>query len=112
MSRHNLEVPYGTLELLILKTLETMGAMHGYSIARRIEQVSERSVRLSQGSIYPALIRLEQQGLIGTSWGVSETNRKVKIYALTPAGTAQLKVEAEKWAKATALVARFMEAKP
>ena len=69
MSRHNMEVPYGTLELLILKTLDTMGAMHGYSLARRIEQVSERTMRLSQGSIYPALIRLEQQGLISTDVG-------------------------------------------
>lgn len=111
MSRHNLEVPYGTLELLILKTLDTMGALHGYGIARRIEQVSELTVRLSQGAIYPALIRLEQQGLIRTRWGVSETNRKVKFYALTVAGTRQLQVETEKWEKAAALVARVMEAK-
>jgi DNA-binding PadR family transcriptional regulator len=75
------DVPYGTLDLLILKTLDTMGAMHGYSLARRIEQVSERLVRLSQGSIYPALIRLEQHGFIRTAWGFSETNRKVKIYS-------------------------------
>lgn len=112
MSRHKMEVPYGTLELLVLKTLETMGAMHGYSIARRIEQVSERTMRLSQGAIYPALIRLQQQGLISTEWGLSETTRKVKFYALTDAGTRQLRVEAEKWEKAAALVARFMEAKP
>ena len=111
MSKHNIEVPYGTLELLILKTLETMGALHGYRIARRIEQVSERTMRLSQGSIYPALVRLEQQGLIGTTWGTSETGRKVKIYALTEAGTRQLRVEVEKWENATALVARFLGAK-
>jgi PadR family transcriptional regulator PadR len=112
MSRHNLEVPYGTLELLVLKTLDTMGAMHGYSIARRIERVSERTMRLSQGAIYPALIRLEQQGLISTTWGLSETTRRVKVYALTAAGTRQLEVEAEKWSKAAALVARVMEAEP
>ncbi len=105
-------VPYGTLDLLILKTLDTMGPMHGYSMARRIEQVSESLMRLSQGSIYPALIRLEQQGWIRTEWGISETNRKVKFYALTHAGVKQLKVEVANWEKATALVARFLEAKP
>ena len=111
MSKHKLEMPYGTLELLVLTTLDTMGALHGYAIARRIEQVAERTVRLSQGSIYPALIRLEQQGLIRTEWGLSETNRKVKFYALTKAGLKQVKVEVEKWEKAAALVARFVEAK-
>jgi transcriptional regulator len=106
-----MDVPYGTLELLVLKSLDTIGPMHGYALARRIEQVSEQIVRLSQGSIYPALIRLEQQGLIDTTWGLSETNRKVKVYALTKAGRKQLRVEVEKWEQATALVARFMEAK-
>ncbi len=110
MSTHKTEITYGTLDLLILKTLDTMGPMHGYGIARRIEQVSE-SLRLSQGSIYPALIRLEQQGWIRTEWGVSETNRKVKFYALTRDGTKQLRVEVANWEKATALVARFLEAK-
>lgn len=111
MSTQKMDVPYGTLELLILKSLDTIGPMHGYALARRIEQVSEQIVRLSQGSIYPALIRLEQQGLIDTSWALSETNRKVKVYALTKAGRKQLRVEIEKWEQATALVARFMEAK-
>lgn len=106
------EVPYGTLDLLILKTLDTMGAMHGYSLARRIEQVSESLVRLSQGSIYPALIRLEQQGWIRAKWGISETQRKVKFYSLTAAGTKQLRVAVDNWESATALVARFLEAKP
>src|SRR6478735_4131690 len=104
------ELPYGTLDLLILKTLDTMGALHGYSIARRIEQMSG-TLRLSQGSIYPALMRLEQQGWISTKWGVSETNRKVKFYALTKAGAKQLQVEVTNWENATALVARFLEAK-
>ena len=111
MSPLKTDLPYGTLDLLILKTLDTMGAMHGYSIARRIEQVSESLMRLSQGSVYPALIRLEQAGWIRTAWGVSETNRKVKFYALTKAGARQLGVEVENWEKATALVARFLEAK-
>ena len=105
-------VPYGTLDLVILKTLDTMGAMHGYSIARRIEQVADNLLRMSQGSIYPALIRLEQQGWIRTQWGVSETNRKVKFYSLTAAGTRQLRIEVANWERATALVARFLEAKP
>ena len=111
MSKAKTEVPYGTLDLVILKTLDTMGAMHGYSIARRIEQVADNMLRLSQGSIYPALIRLEQQGWIRTQWGVSETNRQVKLYSLTAAGTRQLRVEVENWERATALVARFLEAK-
>jgi PadR family transcriptional regulator PadR len=101
------DVPHGTLDLLILKTLDTMGAMHGYGIARRIEQMAESVMRLSQGSIYPALIRLEQQRLISTKWGVSETNRKVKFYSLTKTGAKQLQVEQENWEKSTALVARF-----
>lgn len=109
MSKEQTEVPYGTLDLLILRTLETMGALHGYAIARRIEQVSGRSLQLSQGSVYPALIRLEQEGWIATEWGISETNRKVKFYSLTKAGKKQVRVEIENWEKATALVARFLE---
>jgi PadR family transcriptional regulator PadR len=104
------QLPYGTLDLLILKTLDTMGALHGYSIARRIEQMSG-NLRLSQGSIYPALMRLEQQGWIATRWGVSETNRKVKFYSLTRAGTRQLHLEVANWEHAAALVARILGAK-
>ena len=104
------DVPYGTLDLLILKTLETMGSMHGYRIARRIEQVAENLLRLNQGSIYPALMRLEQQGWIRTQWGVSETKRKVKFYSLTRAGLKQLSIEIANWERATALVVRFLEA--
>jgi transcriptional regulator len=110
MSEQKTEVPYGTLDLLILKTLDTMGTMHGYRIARRIEQVSENLLTLSQGSIYPALIRLEQQGWIRTEWGVSETHRKVKFYSLTRDGRKRLQIEVANWEKATALVARFLEA--
>jgi PadR family transcriptional regulator PadR len=111
MPMNKSDVPHGTLDLLVLKTLDTMGPMHGYGIARRIEQVAESVMRLSQGSIYPALIRLEQQGWIKTAWGISETGRKVKFYSLTRAGTKQLGVEVENWEKATALVTRFLEAK-
>ena len=105
------DVPYGTLDLLILKTLETMGPMHGYRMARRIEQVAENLLRLNQGSIYPALIRLEQQGWIRTQWGVSETKRKVKFYSLTRSGAKQLGIAVANWERTTALVARFLEAK-
>ncbi len=110
MSQEKADVPYGTLDLLILKTLETMGPMHGYRIARRIEQVAENLVQLNQGSIYPALVRLEEQGFVRTEWGASETKRKVKIYSLTRAGARQLAVAVAKWERTTALVARFLEA--
>jgi transcriptional regulator len=104
------EVPYGTLDLLILKTLETMGTLHGYALSRRIEQVSGESMQLSQGSVYPALVRLLQEGWISSRDGISETNRKVKFYSLTARGRKQLQVEVAKWERATALVARFLEA--
>jgi PadR family transcriptional regulator PadR len=108
--QQQVDVPYGTLGLLILKTLDTMGTMHGYAISRRIEQVSGDTLQLSQGSVYPALIRLGQEGWISAEWGISETNRKVRFYSLTRAGRKQLKVAVENWEKATALVARFLEA--
>ena len=111
MSEIKSEVPYGTLDLLILKSLDTMGPMHGYRIARRIEQVAGNLLQLNQGSIYPALIRLENQGWIKTEWGVSETKRKVKFYELTKAGLKQLKLEIANWESTAALVARFLEAK-
>ena len=110
MSKQKAEIPYGTLDLLLLRTLETMGTMHGYALARRIEQVAGDSLQLSQGSVYPALIRLEQEGWIKTDWGISETNRKVKFYSLTKAGRKQLLAEIANWEKTTALVARFLEA--
>lgn len=109
MSKDKSELPYGTLDLLVLKTLESMGSLHGYAIARRIEQVAGESLQLSQGSIYPALIRLEQERWVTADWGLSETNRKVKFYSLTRAGRKQLAIEVEKWEKAKAFVARFLE---
>lgn len=105
------ELLNGTLDLLILKTLDTMGALHGYAIARRLEQMAASVMRLSQGSIYPALIRLEQRGWIATKWGVSETNRKVKFYSLTRAGAKRLHIEVANWEQATALVSRVLGAK-
>jgi transcriptional regulator len=110
MSKSRSELPYGALDLLILKTLEAMGALHGYAIARRIEQVAGDALQLSQGSIHPALIRLEQEGWIRADWGLSQTNRKVKFYSLTKSGRKQLLVEVANWEKATALLARFLEA--
>ena len=110
MAENKSEILQGTLDLMVLKTLEAMGPMHGYRIARRIEQVAENLLRLNQGSIYPALIRLEEQGWIRTQWGISETKRKVKFYSLTRAGSKQLSVAVANWERATALVARFLEA--
>lgn len=112
MSKQKTEVPYGTLDLLLLKTLDTMGRLHGYALARRIEQVSGDGLQLSQGSVYPALVRLEQEGWIAADWGVSETNRKVRFYTITARGRKQLRVEVANWEQATALVARFLEVKP
>ena len=112
MSAQKSDVPYGTLDLLVLKTLETMGPLHGFGLARRIEQVSENLLKLNQGSIYPALLRLQQHGWIAASWGVSETKRRAKFYSLTPAGQKQLLAEVERWERTAALVARFLTREP
>jgi PadR family transcriptional regulator PadR len=108
MDKAKAEVPYGTLDLLILRTLETLGPVHGFGLARRIEQISESIVHLNQGSIYPALLRLQQKGWITTKLGTSENGRRAKFYSLTTKGRNQLKVEVENWERATALVARFL----
>jgi transcriptional regulator len=102
----------GSLDLMVLRTLETLGSLHGYAIARRIEQVAGGTMRLSQGAIYPALVRLERRGWVRTRWGVSETNRKVKFYELTRAGVKQLQAEIESWEQSAALMARFLGVKP
>ena len=112
MSKQKSDVPHGTLDLFVLRTLDTMGALHGYAIARRIEQVAGGGTRISQGAIYPALIRLEQRGWIRTTWGVSETNRRVKVYELTRTGIRQLRAQIDDWEQSTALVARFLGVKP
>jgi PadR family transcriptional regulator PadR len=110
MSKSKSEIPHGSLDLLVLRVLDTMGAVHGYAIARRLEQVVGAATRLSQGAVYPALIRLEQGGFISTRWGVSETNREVKFYELTPAGADHLRQEIANWEQSTALIARFLGA--
>ena len=102
------EVWQGTLALMVLKTLESMGPQHGYGIARRIEQVSGGQLSVNYGTLYPALLKLEQQGFIAAEWGVSENNRRARFYRLTRAGRTQLKREASDWQQATAILARFL----
>jgi len=102
------DVLQGTLDLLVLKTLETMGAMHGWGIARRLEQVSENLLQMNQGTVYPALLRLEQAGWIGSKWGVTENNRRARFYALTPAGRRHLRVEEQNWDRMSAVIARVL----
>jgi PadR family transcriptional regulator PadR len=102
------EILQGTLDLLVLKTLDSMGPMHGYGIAIRIQQVSEDLLQLNQGTLYPALLRLEQRGWIASKWGVSENNRKAKFYSLTRAGGKQLEEEAEDWDRMSAMINRVL----
>jgi transcriptional regulator len=103
------DVPYGTLDLMVLKTLEAMGPLHGYGIARRIEQAAEGSLTLNQGTIYPALLRLQQRGWISSEWGASENNRRARFYAITRAGREQLAAETAGWARTVAIVTRLLE---
>ena len=102
------DVWQGTLALMVLRTLESMGPQHGYGLARRIEQTSGDLLQLNYGTMYPALLKLEQEGYIKSSWGTSENNRKAKFYDLTKAGHRQLKRAAAEWEQTTAILARFM----
>jgi len=104
------EVLQGTLDLLVLKTLDSMGPLHGFGIALRIQQVSEDLLQLNQGTLYPALLRLEQRGWIASKWGVSENNRKAKFYSLTRAGRRQLNEESESWDRMSAMINRVLKA--
>ena len=97
MTQPRSDVMQGTLDLMVLKTLDTLGAMHGYGIAQRIQQVSDNLLQLNQGTLYPALLRLEQRGWISSKWGVSENNRRARFYSLTRAGRHQLEREAQDW---------------
>jgi PadR family transcriptional regulator PadR len=101
------EVWQGTLAMMVLKTLDTMGSLHGYGIARRIEQVSGDVLSVNYGTLYPALLKLEQEGYIASEWGVSDNNRKAKYYRLTRAGQKHLHKEAEEWERTIGIVARF-----
>jgi transcriptional regulator len=102
------DVLQGTLDLMVLKTLEQMGPLHGYGIARRIEQVSGDTVSLNQGTIYPALLRLEQRGWVKSEWGTSETGRRAKFYRLSRSGRKQIEQETENWERVAATMARFL----
>ena len=105
------DVWQGTLALMALKTLQALGPLHGYGIARRIEQTSGDLLSVNYGTIYPALLKLEQEGYISSEWGVSDNNRKAKFYKLTRAGRKQLEIETRGWQQTTAILARFLDSK-
>ena len=102
------DVWQGTLALMVLKTLDTLGPLHGYGIARRIEQTSGELLSVNYGTLYPALLKLEQEGYISSEWGISDNNRKAKYYKLTRAGKKQLERETREWEQTTAILARFL----
>jgi transcriptional regulator len=106
------DVLQGTLILLVLRTLASLGPMHGYGIARRIEQISENVLQLNQGTLYPALLRMEQEGWISSKWGASEKNRKAKFYAITAAGRRRLASETEDWRRMSSTIERFLRFDP
>ena len=105
------DVWQGTLALMILKTLETMGPLHGYGIARRIEQTSDDALSINEGTLYPVLLKLEQEGAIASQWGVSENNRRARFYRLTKRGEKLLAAEVSQWTQANDIVARFIALK-
>jgi transcriptional regulator len=109
MPRQDAEVPYGTLDLMVLKTLATLGPLHGFGVARRIEQMADGAFALNQGTIYPALLRLERNGWIASEWGTSENNRRARFYSITRAGRKQLATEAQGWARTVAVMNRLLE---
>src|SRR5258708_7938520 len=109
MGESKADLLHGTLDLLVLKTLETLGPLHGWGIARRLDQVSQDLLYLNQGTLYPALLRLQQRGWIKSEWGVSENNRRARFYSLTKAGHKQLAKEAEDWQKMAAMIGRVLE---
>jgi PadR family transcriptional regulator len=108
MSQDKSEILQGTLDLMVLKTLEAMGPLHGYGIARRIEQISKEALKINQGTIYASLVRLLQKGWISGAWGTSENNRKAKFYAITKAGRKQLHAEAQNWERISTVISRVL----
>jgi len=110
MADSKLDLLQGTLDLMVLQTLETMGPLHGYGIARRIEQLSQKEVLLNQGTIYASLVRLQQRGLISAAWGTSENNRKAKYYAITKSGKRQVREERSNWERLSAVIGRVLAA--
>jgi len=109
MEKSRTDVPYGLLDLMVLKTLDSLGPLHGFGIARRIEQVASGSLRLNQGTVYPALNRLEQRGWIASEWGQSKANRRARYYSITQAGQRQLVKQAEQWLQTVEMIARLLE---
>ena len=108
MGENKSDVLQGTLDLMVLKTLESLGPVHGYGIARRIEQMSNDTLSLNQGTIYPALLRLQQRGWIKAEWGTSDNNRRAKYYSLSRIGKKQIEKETESWERVAATMARFL----
>ena len=108
MARARADILAGTLALMILRTLNALGPLHGYRLARRIEQISGNQLALNQGTLYPALLKLEHMGWITAKWGETDTGRRAKFYAISRAGKKQLQAEADNWARVAAIVARFM----
>lgn len=108
MSREKSEVLQGTLDLMILKTLHALGSLHGFGIARRIEQLSEEVLTLNEGTVYTSLLRLQQQGRIVSEWGTSENNRKAKFYSITKRGLKQLAIETENWERISGVIGRVL----
>jgi len=106
------DVLQGTLDLMVMKTLESMGSQHGYGIAQRLQQVSEDLLKLNQGTLYPALLRLEQRGWISSKWGTSDNNRRARFYTLTRAGRKQLQREADDWHRMAAVMTRLLSGAP
>ena len=104
------EVQYGTLDLMVLNTLASMGTLHGYGLARRIEQVSEQALQINQGTIYASLVRLLHRGWISAEWGTSENNRKARFYSITKSGRKQLLAEAENWQRVSSVIGRVLGA--
>jgi PadR family transcriptional regulator, regulatory protein PadR len=105
------DVPQGTLALMVLKTLDVLGSLHGYGIARRIEQISGDLLAVNQGTLYPLLLKLEQEGAIASEWGASENNRRARFYRLTRDGRKQLQAEARDWDQTAAIIGRFFKVK-
>ena len=107
MAKDKTDVLYGSLAFMVLRTLDTLGPLHGWGIARRIEQISGDALELNQGSLYPALLRLQQMGWITSKWGASDNNRRARFYAITRAGKKQLAAEAANWERIAGIMARF-----
>jgi transcriptional regulator len=110
MTKDKTDVLHGSLAFMVLRTLDTLGPQHGWGIARRIEQISGDALALNQGTLYPALLRLQQMGWIASKWGASENNRRARFYAITRAGKKQLATESENWERIAGIMARFVKA--